>query len=157
MKNRFKISGFPVLLALCLVVLIALALLGFSQREAILTQVVGDGYLHGLVVNEEGHPVAEVPVTLVVQRASGINCSGKECDLFNVPVFQAREIADTQGNFSIHVPRRYLAERGKPSLYIYKLQVEVTPLKIKLFYNLNLASHEANEQIFELKPPFWTG
>lgn len=157
MKNRFKISGFPALLALGLMALIALALLGFSQREAIVTQVVGDGYLHGLLVDEEGHPVAEVPVTLVVQRASGINCSGKECDLFNAPVFQGREITDTQGNFSIHVPRRYLAEREKPSLYLYKLQVEVTPLKIKLFYNLNLASHEANEQIFKLKPPFWTG
>ena len=153
MRGRFKAWHFLALLVLCLVVV---ALLGFGQREAVFTRVLGDGYLHGLVVDEEGNPVPEVPVSLVVQRSSGLNCSSKVCDLFNAPVFFPVEATDTQGNFSIHVPGRYLAERGEPSMYIYKLQVEVTPHKTKFFYKLDLARHEANTQTFEVKPPFLT-
>ena len=41
-------------------------------------------------------------------------------------------------------------------MYIYKLQVEVTPHKTKFFYKLDLARHEANTQTFEVKPPFLT-
>jgi hypothetical protein len=153
MRGRFRIWYLLALLVLCLVVV---ALLGFSQRELISTQVIGDGHLQGLVVDEEGNPVSEVPVSLVVQRSSGLNCSTKECDLFNAPVFFPLEATDTQGSFSIHVPRRYLADGGKPSMYIYKLQVEVTPHKTKFFYKLDLARHEANTQTFEVKPPFLT-
>jgi hypothetical protein len=151
MRGRFKVWHFLAFIVLCLVVV---ALLGFSQREIISTQMLGDGYLHGLVLDETGNPLSEVPVSLVVQRSNGLNCSSKVCDLFNAPVFFPVEDTDTEGTFSLHVPGRYLAERGKPSMYIYKLQVEVTPHKTKFFYNLDLVRHEANTRTFEVRPPF---
>ena len=150
-------AGLRGCLALLILFFLALALPVYSQREAIVTQVIGDGYLHGAMLDEGGRPVARVPVTLVVQRASGLDCSTGECDLFNAPVYLPRQATDAQGHFSLHVPRRYLAARGKPSLYIYKLQVELAPGKVKFFYGLNLAAREANTQTFEVKPPFWTG
>lgn len=136
---------------LCLAVL---ALAGFTQHETILTRVVGDGYLHGSVVDEQGQPMSGVPVVLVAQRNSGINCSSGQCDLFNVPVITPRAVTDAQGNFTLHVPRAYLAERGRVGLLIYKLQVHLTPSKTKFFYKLNLAAYEATQQTFKVGPPF---
>ncbi len=115
-----------------------------------------DGYLHGLMIDEQSQPVADTLVTLVVQRGLGINCAGGQCDLFNKPVFHTLEKTDEQGRFSMRVPQRYLANRGKPSMYVYKLEVDIAPQKVKFFYNLNLARQETNEQTFMVKPPFWT-
>lgn len=115
-----------------------------------------DGYLHGLMIDEQSRPVVDTLVALVVQRGLGINCATRQCDLFNKPAFHTLEKTDEQGRFSVRVPQRYLANRGQPSMYIYKLEVDITPQKLKFFYNLNLVRQETNEQTFIVKPPFLT-
>lgn len=138
------------------VVLVAMGLVGFIQRETILTQLVGDGYLHGEVKLEDGTPVAAVTVMLIAQRASGADCASGYCELINAPAFFPVTKTDAQGRFSLHVPRQYLAPSGKPSFYIYKLQVELQPNRLKLFYNLKLATHQSNRQTFTVRPPYLT-
>lgn len=127
-----------------------------APQEAIDSPSPDDGYLHGLMIDEQNRPVADTPVTLVVQRSLGINCASRQCDLFNKPVFYTREKTDEQGRFSMRVPQRYLANRGQPSMYIYKLEVDIALQKIKFFYNLALVRQETNEQTFIVKPPFLT-
>lgn len=151
MSRRCRWLKYALVAVVCLA---GLALAGFAQREVILTRVVGDGYLHGSVVDEQGQPVGGVPVVLVAQRNSGINCSSGQCDLFNAPVVTPRAVTDAQGNFTLHMPRMFLAERGRPGLLIYKLQVQVTASKIKFFYKLNLAAYESTQQTFKVGPPF---
>jgi hypothetical protein len=130
--------------------------LDFGQREAILTRFAGDGYLHGVLVDEAGQPVAGKTVTLIVQRAYGIDCATLECATFNAPVFMAAASSDDRGRFTLHVPARYLAGRGRPCLYIYKLRVDLQLLQAKLFFGLPLAAHESNLETFEVRPPYWT-
>jgi len=130
--------------------------LDFGQREAILTRFVGDGYLHGRLVDADGRPMGGKAATLVVQRAYGIDCATLQCDAFNAPVFIATASADAGGRFALQVPARYVADRGKPCLYIYKLQVGLQLTQVKLFYGLPLVAHESNEQTFEVEPPYWT-
>jgi len=141
-------------LGVCLIALIAMGLVGLTQREIILTQVVGDGYLHGQISDETGAPVASVPVTLIAQRAYGANCASGYCELIDAPAFFPTTRTDVEGRFSLRVPREFLAASGKPSMYIYKLQVEVEPNRLKLFYNLKLAAHQSNQQTFTVRPPY---
>lgn len=143
-------------LGMCLIILIAMGLAGFTQREVILSQVVGDGYLHGEVKFEDGAPVATATATLIAQRASGADCASGYCELINAPAFFPVTKTDEHGRFSLHVPRQYLAPSGKPSFYIYKLQVELDPNRLKLFYNLKLAAHQSNHQTFTVRPSYLT-
>jgi len=143
-------------LGLLAIVIAAMVLVGFTQREIILTQVLGDGYLHGEVKFEDGAPVAAATVMLIAQRASGADCASGYCELINAPAFFPVTKTDAHGRFSLHVPRQYLAPSGKPSFYIYKLQVELDPNRLKLFYNLKLAAHQSNRQTFTVRPPYLT-
>jgi hypothetical protein len=159
------------LVLLIAIALLALCLFGFSltapgacalgwrdfgPREMLLTCFTGDAYLHGELMGEDGRALPDKMATLVIQRAYGIDSAALQSDAVDQPVFIRSATSDADGRFTMRVPAQYLADRGRPCLYIYKLEVNVELLKTKLFNGLPLAAHESLVCQFEVSPPYWT-